>query len=167
MFRKKLLLLHRHCFSPQKLNLRFTNYLSSESEVHKSDLMNRIASFLWTKLSTVVLTQPLNVKHFHQNKREVNWRIRTNQTLLIILLYFLWVQHVSGTTMPIIRSSRKDQPCSSPQPAHYSSLPAPNFQPTENHERNDQCGNQHHGRELLMMGVVMPETCLAYKKYNK
>jgi len=26
-------------------------------------------------------------------------------------------------------------------------------------ERNDQCGNQHHSRELLMMGIVMPKTC--------
>jgi len=25
--------------------------------------------------------------------------------------------------------------------------------------RNAQCGNQHHSRELLMMGIVMPETC--------
>jgi len=33
------------------------------------------------------------------------------------------------------------------------------FQPTANQERNDQCGNQHHSRELLMMGIVMPETC--------
>jgi len=32
---------------------------------------------------------------------------------------------------------------------------------------NDQCGNQHHSRELLVMGIVMPETCCAYKKYNK
>ena len=45
------------------------------------------------------------------------------------------------------------------QPGHYSSLPAPNLQPTANQERNDQCGNQHYGRELLMMGVVVPETC--------
>ena len=28
-----------------------------------------------------------------------------------------------------------------------------------NHERNDQCGNQHYSRELLMMGTVVPETC--------
>jgi len=53
------------------------------------------------------------------------------------------------------------------QPGHYSSLPAPNLQHTVNQERNDQCGNQHHSRELLMMGIVMPETCRAYKKYNK
>ena len=45
----------------------------------------------------------------------------------------------------------------------YSSLPAPNLQPTANQERNDQCGN----RKLLMMGIVMPITCSAYKKYNK
>ena len=33
------------------------------------------------------------------------------------------------------------------------------LQPTANQERNDQCGNQHYSRELLMMGIVMPETC--------
>jgi len=45
------------------------------------------------------------------------------------------------------------------QPGHYSSLTAPNIQHTANQERNDQCGNQHHNRELLMMSIVMPETC--------
>jgi len=35
---------------------------------------------------------------------------------------------------------------------------APNLQLTANQERNDQCGNQHHSRELLMMGIVVPET---------
>jgi len=53
------------------------------------------------------------------------------------------------------------------QPGHYSSLTAPNLQPTATQERNDQCGNQHHSRELLMMDIVMPETYWAYKKYNK
>jgi len=45
------------------------------------------------------------------------------------------------------------------QPGHYSRLPTPNLQHTANQERNDQCGNQHHSRELLMMGIVVPETC--------
>ena len=45
------------------------------------------------------------------------------------------------------------------QPGHNSSLPAPNFQHTANQERNDQCGNQHHSHELLMMGTVVTETC--------
>jgi len=26
-------------------------------------------------------------------------------------------------------------------------------------ERNDQRGNQHYSHELLMMGIVVPETC--------
>jgi len=42
---------------------------------------------------------------------------------------------------------------------HYSSLTAPNLQPTANQERNDQCDNQHYSHELLMMGIVVPETC--------
>jgi len=41
------------------------------------------------------------------------------------------------------------------------------LQPTANQERNDQCGNQYYSRELLMLGIVVPETCWAYKKYNK
>ena len=45
------------------------------------------------------------------------------------------------------------------QPGHYSSLTAPNLQPTENQERNYQRDNQHHSRELLMMDIVAPETC--------
>jgi len=42
---------------------------------------------------------------------------------------------------------------------HYSGLTAPNLQPTANQERNDQCGNQHYSRELLMMSIVVSETC--------
>jgi len=40
------------------------------------------------------------------------------------------------------------------QPGHYSRLTVPNFQPTANQERNDQCGNQHYSHELLMMGML-------------
>ena len=53
------------------------------------------------------------------------------------------------------------------QPGHHSSLTAPHLQHTTNQERHDQCDKQHHSRELLMMGIVMLETCWAYKKYNK
>jgi len=45
------------------------------------------------------------------------------------------------------------------QPGHHSSLTVPNLQHTANQERHDQCGKQHHSRELLMMGIVMLETC--------
>ena len=57
--------------------------------------------------------------------------------------------------------------CFSLQPGHYSKLTAPNLQPTANQEQNDQCGNQHYSRELLMKGIVVAETCWAYKKHNK
>ena len=36
---------------------------------------------------------------------------------------------------------------------------APNLQPTANQKRNDERGNQHHSRELVMMAIVVPETC--------
>jgi len=49
--------------------------------------------------------------------------------------------------------------CYNLQPGHYSKLPAPSFQPTTTQERDDQCGNQHYSRELLMMGLVVLETC--------
>jgi len=49
----------------------------------------------------------------------------------------------------------------------YSSLPARNFQPTATQEPDCLCGNQHYSRELLMMGIVVPETYWAYRKYNK
>jgi len=52
-----------------------------------------------------------------------------------------------------------EESCISLQPGHHSRLPAPNLQPTANEERNDQCGSQHYSREILMMGVVVPETC--------
>ena len=45
------------------------------------------------------------------------------------------------------------------QTGYYFSLTAPNLQYTANQERNDQCGNQHHSREPLMMGILVPETC--------
>ena len=45
------------------------------------------------------------------------------------------------------------------QPGHHSSLTTPNLQHTANQERNDQCGNKHHSREILMVGIVVPETC--------
>jgi len=61
----------------------------------------------------------------------------------------------------------KHDSCLSLQPWQFSSLTAPNLQHTANQERNDQCGNQHYSRELLMMGILVPETCWTYKKYNK
>jgi len=45
------------------------------------------------------------------------------------------------------------------QPGHHSSLTAPNLQHTAYQERYYQCGNQQHSRELLMMDILILETC--------
>ena len=42
---------------------------------------------------------------------------------------------------------------------HYSSLTAPNLQPTANEEPDGLCGNQRYLRELVTMGIMVPETC--------
>jgi len=67
----------------------------------------------------------------------------------------------------VVSGLRAKEACFSLQSGHYFSLIAPNLQPTANQERNDQCGNQHYSHELLTTGIVVPETCSAYKKYNK
>ena len=40
--------------------------------------------------------------------------------------------------------------CFSLRTGHYSNLTAPKLQHTANQERNDQCGNQNHSREVLV-----------------
>ena len=71
---------------------------------------------------------------------------------LIILLYFL-----IGSTCFGHYYAHHQESCFSLQPGHYSSLTAPNLQITAKQERNDQCGNQHYSRELLMMSIVVLE----------
>jgi hypothetical protein len=53
------------------------------------------------------------------------------------------------------------------QPGHLPSLPTSNFEPTATQEPDGPFGNQYYSRELLMMGIAVPETCWAYHKYNK
>jgi len=42
---------------------------------------------------------------------------------------------------------------------HASILPALNIHPAATREPDGLCGNQRYRRELLMMGIMMPETC--------
>ena len=44
---------------------------------------------------------------------------------------------------------------------HTSILPALNLQPAATPEPDDLCGNQRYRRELLMMGIIVLETCWA------
>ena len=42
-----------------------------------------------------------------------------------------------------------------------------NFQPAATLEPHGLCGNQRYRRELLTMGIMVPETCSAQHKHNK
>ena len=88
-------------------------------------------------------------------------------TLIVSFLVCCRLEVMCGQAGVVSGLQAKAQLCFSLQPGHHSSLIAPNLHPIANQERNDQCGYQHHSRDLLMMGIVMPETCSAYKKYNK
>ena len=49
--------------------------------------------------------------------------------------------------------------CNSLRSGNSSILPALNFQPAATREPDGLCGNQHYRRELLIMGIMVPETC--------
>ena len=51
--------------------------------------------------------------------------------------------------------------CYSLRSGDSSILPALNFHPAEIREPDDLCGNECYRRKLLMMGIMMPETCWA------
>jgi len=107
----------------------------------------------WSAEEQLYLTLPMNfISCFC-----ANWRIKkpTRCHLIFYYTYRLNMFRACSST------------CLSLQPGHYFSLTASHLQHTANQEQHDQCGKQHHSRELLMMGIVMIETCWAYKKYNK
>ena len=67
-----------------------------------------------------------------------------------LLQILLLAQHVSGITMPIIRRSR----------VLYITLSSTPDQQLENHStKYHRQQPQYNTLELLMMGIVVPETC--------
>ena len=95
-----------------------------------------------------------------------NWRVK-NQTdatwyFIVLLIGSSCFEHYYAHHQELATMMKHNF---SLQPGHYSSLTAPYLQHTANQERHDQCGNQHHSRELLMTGIVILKTCWAYKKY--
>ena len=78
-----------------------------------------------------------------------------------LLQILLLAQHVSGITMPIIRSSRALYGCccSILQTGHITLSSTPDLQ-LENHSTIYHRQQQpYDALELLMMGIVVPETC--------
>jgi len=70
-----------------------------------------------------------------------------------LLQILLFAQHVSGTTMPIIRSSRVLYS------GHITLSPTPDQQ-LENHStKYHRQQPLYNNLELLMMGIVVHETC--------
>ena len=53
------------------------------------------------------------------------------------------------------------------QHGHYSNPAAPNLQHTTNREQKTDVVIQQHSRKLLMIDVLMSETCWVYKKWKK
>jgi len=72
---------------------------------------------------------------------------------LAILFHFLCAQHVSDINISIIRS--------------YSNPATPNLQHTTNWEQKTDVVIQQHSHKLLMMDILMSETCWAHTKWNK
>ena len=100
-----------------------------------------------------------------------DWKI--NLMSLAILFHYLCAQHVSGINMSIIRSLRlccavvlvlRAEACKTSttqnQPHQIS-----NTQRTEN--KTTDVVIQQHSRKLLMMDILMSETCWAHTKWNK
>ena len=115
-----------------------------------------------------------------------SWKQKTNLMLLAILFHFLCAQHVSDINISIIRILRlfcwittlvvcswfdvcwcfgvvglEWYPCYRLQPV------TPNLQHTSNQEHTTNVVIQQNIRKLLIMDILMSETCWAYKKWNK
>ena len=79
---------------------------------------------------------------------------------LASLFNFLCAQHVSDINISIIRSW-------SLQHGYHSNTTTPRLQHTSNQEQYDNVAIQQNSRKLLMMDILMSETCWAHKKWNK
>jgi len=88
-----------------------------------------------------------------------------------LLQILLLAQHVSGTTMPIIRSSRVLYSgcrfagcCSILQTGHITLSSTPDQQLENRSTKYHRQQPLYNTLELLMMGIVVPETCWASNK---
>jgi len=136
----------------------------------------------------IIITYIKHVYHFEANSLFRNWRIKKPPRCHLIFYCTSYrlnmfralvcpspgardydvVYHIGRVVLGLlyVGRCRLKHLCLSLQPGRHSSLTVPHFQPTANQERHDQCG-KHHSHELLMMGIVILETCWTYKKYNK
>ena len=86
--------------------------------------------------------------HKHNNK--IGWRERNQQDVTNLMFIIKLISTCSGIIMPIIMRTRV---CT----VHTARVPA-----THNHSQHSQCRTPYaaaHTLVLLMMGIMMPETC--------
>ena len=110
------------------------------------------------------------------------WRIsdQLDVTSYYVLFHFLCAQHVSDINTSIIRSLRLFYcittlvVCSCIRVAGFNQLhgyhpnpTTPKFQHTSNQEHTTNVVIQQNSRRLLMMDILMSETCWAHKKWNR
>ena len=117
------------------------------------------------------------------------WRIKDQLDGTCYFFYFVCTQHVSDINVSIIRSLRLccwittllvlfsvrcvlEIWCGwvwvvSVLQAEVSNPAAPNLQHTTNREQKTDVVIQQHSRKLLMMDILMSETCWVHKKWNK
>ena len=81
--------------------------------------------------------------------------------LVAILFHFLCAQHVSDINISIIRSFSACNTDTTPTQPHRNS----NTHRTKNNTTNVVI--QQNSRKLLMMDILMSETCWAHKKWHK
>jgi hypothetical protein len=70
-----------------------------------------------------------------------------------------WLLVVGGQVQRGWVRVRAEDCCSSPQPEHLASQPAPDCRPPAAKVSDGTCGNQWYSCELLAMGIAVPETC--------
>ena len=87
--------------------------------------------------------------------------------LLFILFHFLCVQHVSDINISIIRSLRLFRCVSASNPDTTPTQPHRNSNTHRTKNNTTNVVIQRNSRKLLMMAILMSETCWAHKKWNK
>ena len=121
---------------------KFTSWSISKTNIHCT----------WARQTTCIhflkIVFPLDYP------RHVGWRDRNQQdaTNLMFIIKLL-SQHVSGNIIPTIRRLCRTVTFT----VHTARVPAP-----QNHSHHNQCRTPHaaaHTLVLLMMGIMMPETC--------
>ena len=107
------------------------------------------------------------------------WNERLTWCHLLFLFHCLCAQHVSDINITIVRSLRLFcwintlvvcswfDVCWCLQHGHHSNPTTPKHQHTSNQEHTTNVVIQHNSRKLLMIDILMSETCWGHKKWNK